>query len=174
MIPGTLANGVPPRNRPVEGVVVRRPVHEVLICELGGQRYGLPASGIRELVRAVAIRRLLRDSASIEGVIDLRGTVVPVLDLRARLGLPSKAVDPSDHLIIIEAGVGGRPMAVRVDQALELVVLEPAALEPFPELMPGRDDAAGVVRLSDGLVPLLDLRALMATADSAPEPRALE
>src|SRR5436189_5306070 len=97
----------PPRGGRSKGGVVERPVREILIFEIGGRRYGLPASDIRELVRAVAIRRLPLDSAFIEGVIDLRGAIVPVLDLRARLRLPSKAVEPSDHLIIIAAGVSG-------------------------------------------------------------------
>jgi purine-binding chemotaxis protein CheW len=155
-------------------IVVERPVREVLIFELGGRYYGLPASDIRELLRAVAIRPLPVDSAFIEGVIDLRGTIVAVLDLRARLRLPSKDVEPSDHLIIIEAGTGGRSIALRVDRALELVVPDPAAFERVQELVPGWDAAAEMVRVPEGLVPLLDLRRLIATAQSAAIPLALE
>ena len=123
------------------GIIVDRPVAKVLIFEIGGQRYGLPASDVRELVRAVAILPLPLESAFIEGVFDLRGTIVPVVDLRARLRLPFKAVEPSDHLIIIEAGAGGRPLALRVDRALDLVVWDPAASEQVQELMPGSGDA---------------------------------
>ena len=141
------------------GIIVDRPVAKVLIFEIGGQRYGLPASDVRELVRAVAILPLPLESAFIEGVFDLRGTIVPVVDLRARLRLPFKAVEPSDHLIIIEAGAGGRPLALRVDRALDLVVRDPAASEQVQELMPGSGDAILVMmmRVPDGLVPLLDL-----------------
>ncbi len=123
----------------------------------------------------MAILPLPLESAFIEGVIDLRGTVVPVVDLRARLRLPSKAVEPSDHLIIIEAGAGGRPLALRVDRALDLVVRDPAASEQVQELMPGSGDAILVMmmRVPDGLVPLLDLRSLIATTRSAAVPLAL-
>ena len=157
------------------GIIVDRPVAKVLIFEIGGQRYGLPASDVAELVRAVAIVPLPLESACIEGVIDLRGTVVPVVDLRARLRLPSKAVEPSDHLIIIAAGAGGRPLALRVDRALDLVVGDPAAFEQVHEFMPGSGDAILVMmmRMPDGLVPLLDLRALIATTRSAAVPLAL-
>jgi len=107
-------------------------------------------------------------------VFDLRGTVVPVVDLRARLRLPSKAVEPSDHLIIIEAGAGGRPLAMRVDRALDFVVQDPATSEQIQELMPGSGDAILVMmRVPDGLVPLLDLRSLIATTRSAALPLAL-
>ena len=123
------------------GIIVDRPVAKVLIFEIGGQRYGLPAADVRELVRAVAILPLPLESAFIEGVFDLRGTIVPVVDLRARLRLPFKAVEPSDHLIIIEAGAGGRPLALRVDRALDLVVRDPATSEQVQELMPGSGDA---------------------------------
>ena len=126
-------------------------------------------------MRAVAILPLPLESAFLEGVFDLRGTVVPVVDLRARLRLPSKAVEPSDHLIIIEAGAGGRPLALRVDRALDLVVRDPAASEQVQELMPGSGDAILVMmmRVPDGLVPLLDLRSLIATTRSAALPLAL-
>ena len=159
------------------GIIVDRPVAKVLIFEIGGQRYGLPAADVRELVRAVAILPLPLplESAFLEGVFDLRGTVVPVVDLRARLRLPSKAVEPSDHLIIIEAGSGGRPLALRVDRALDLVVRDPTASEQVQELIPGSGDPILVMmmRVPDGLVPLLDLRSLIATSRSAALPLAL-
>jgi purine-binding chemotaxis protein CheW len=156
------------------GDIVEQSVREILIVELGGQRYGLRASQVRELVRAVAIRPLPSDSTVIEGVIDVRGVVVPVLDLRARLHLPSKAVEPSDHLVILEAGGSGGPMAVRVDRAIELFASDAAALEPVHDILPGWEDAAEVARLPDGLVPMLDLRRLIATARSAPRPATLD
>lgn len=153
---------------------MERRVREVLIFEIGGRRYGLPASEVRELLRAVAISPLPTDSAPIEGVIDLRGVVVPVVDLRARLRLGPKTVEPSDHLIILETGKGRRPIALRVDRALELVVLEPGAFEPLREPEPDSEDAAEIARMPDGLVPMLDLRSIGATAQSVPIPSSLE
>ena len=84
-------------------------------------------------------------------------------------------MEPSDHLIIIEAGAGGRPLAMRVDRALDFVVQDPATSEQIQELMPGSGDAILVMmRVPDGLVPLLDLRSLIATTRSAALPLALE
>src|SRR5215469_5263815 len=76
---------------------------EILVFEGDGRRYGLPAAEVRELARAVTIVPLPRPRALVEGVIDVRGEAVPVLDLRARLGLPAKGVEPSDHLVIARA-----------------------------------------------------------------------
>jgi purine-binding chemotaxis protein CheW len=164
----------PPGSNSSIGVVVERRVREVLIFEIGGRRYGLPAPEVRELLRAVAISPLPPGSDPFEGVIDLRGAVVAVVDLRARLRLEPRAVQPSDHLIIMETGRGRRPIALRVDRALELVVLEPGAFEPLREREPGLPDAAEIARLPDGLVPMLDLDSLDATAWSAPIASSLE
>jgi purine-binding chemotaxis protein CheW len=150
----------------VEARAVQR--REVLVFEVGGRRYGLPAAEVRELVRAVAILPLPQATAGIEGVINIRGTVVPVLDLRARLGLPAKPVEPADHMIV--TGSDRRPVALRIDRALELVTLEVTALGASEGGPPDEDGRNGVAQRSDELVPLLDLGSLAMPAQSlAPE-----
>jgi purine-binding chemotaxis protein CheW len=139
---------------------------EILVFEVGGRRYGLPGSDVRELLRAVAILPLPQAPAEIEGVINLRGTVVPVLDLRARLGLAAKPLEPSDHLIVLKGDAW--LVAVRIDHALELVTLEVAAPPPGRgEGAPARDDRGAVAKQSDRLIPLLDVRALVTPAREA-------
>jgi hypothetical protein len=88
----------------------------ILVFEIGGRRFGLPAAEVRELLRAVTILPLPLAPDVVEGIINVRGTVVPVLDIRARLRLPAKAAEPSDHLIVVEPG--GRPVVLRIDRAL--------------------------------------------------------
>src|ERR1700720_4210722 len=108
---------------------------EVLVFEVGGQRYGLPSPDVREIVRAVTLTPLPRTPAIVEGVINLRGTVVPVLDIRARFRLPARAVEHTDHLIV--AWAGQRLVALRVDRALELILPEAGAVESAQTLLPG-------------------------------------
>jgi purine-binding chemotaxis protein CheW len=127
---------------------------EILVFELDGRRYGLPASEVRELLRAVSIVPLPLSGPAIEGVVNLRGRVIPVLNLRARLGLPARAVVPSDHMIVAQSG--GRLLALRVDRALDLVQLDDEA-----DLAEGTEGVR-VARLADGLAPLLDLRTVLA------------
>src|ERR1700687_6141499 len=91
---------------------------EVLVFEVGGQRYGLPTADVRELVRAVAITPLPNAPAVIEGVVNVRGRVPPVLDVRPRFRLPPKPLDPSDHFIVASAGPRG--VILRVDGATHL------------------------------------------------------
>jgi purine-binding chemotaxis protein CheW len=133
-------------------VSVDRAGGEILVFEVAGRRFGIPGSEVRELLRAVSIVPLPLPGPAIEGVVNLRGQVVPVLDLRAKFGLPARAVVPSDHMIV--AQTENRLVAIRVDRALELVRLGPGAITT------GGTDGADVARLGDELAPLLDLRRL--------------
>src|SRR5260370_33435244 len=72
----------------------------LLTFELDGQRCALLASEVLEVQRVVAMARLPRCPDIVEGVIDLRGKLVPVLDVRSRLGLPPRPPAPSDHLVV--------------------------------------------------------------------------
>lgn len=123
---------------------------ETLVFEVGGRRYGLAAFEVVELVRVVAVVPLPAAPGWVEGVVNLRGRVVPVLDLRDRLGLPAKGVELSDQLLVAR----GRefPVALRIDRALDL---------GRPEVGPGR------VALLDGgdLAPVLEVAGLLTAAE---------
>jgi purine-binding chemotaxis protein CheW len=138
-------------------LLVDPPGREILVFEIAGRRYALPAMEVRELVRAVAIVPLPMAPPAVEGVVNLRGRVVPVIDLRARLGLASRPVAPSDHMIVV--GSGERLAALRVDRALDLVRLDGET--------GARDETAGmpVARLADGLAPLLEVHTLLPARD---------
>lgn len=132
---------------------------EILIFELGGRRYGLPAATVLELVRAVAIEPLPLAPPIVEGVMNLRGVVVPIVDLRGRLGLPAKDVELADHLVICQ--VREALLAIRVDHALELVKADAIEGESAAARSPGRTPVATVARQADGLVPVIDLLVLL-------------
>ncbi len=139
-------------------------VTEILVFLVSGQRYALPLPSVQEVQRAVAVTPLPKAPAVIEGVINLRGAVVPVLDLRARFKLPASPVSPSDQLII--ASAGGRVVAVRVDQVLDLARLEAGALETLVRTVPKAEYVAGVAKLPDGLVLIHDLETFLTRAEA--------
>lgn len=137
---------------------------EVLVFEVGGQRYALASSGVKELARAVTVVRLPKAPAIVEGVINARGAVVPVLDLRSRFRLPAKALEPADHLVL--AWAGDRLVALRVDRALDLVRLGADVVEDAQRLTPGAEYVAGVAKLPEGLVLIHDLRTFLSEAEA--------
>lgn len=134
-------------------------VLEVLIFEVGGQRYALPSSSVRQVVRAVTVVPLPRAPAIVEGVIDVRGTLVPVLDIRSRFRLPPKPLEHTDHLVL--GWAGSRPVAVRADRALDLVRLDAAQVEDARRAAPGVEYVAGVAKLDGGLVLIHDLQTFL-------------
>jgi purine-binding chemotaxis protein CheW len=127
-----------------------------LVFEVGGRRFGLPAADLREIVRAVSVTPLPGGPAAVEGVINVRGSVVPVIDLRRALGLPPRGVALSDHLVILRSGT--TPLALRVDRALEIRAA-------------GADAAAKgggrLVGVDGGLVPVLEVRDFLAAEEWA-------
>lgn len=141
-----------------------RGLTEVLVFEVGERRYGLPTADVRELLRAVTVVPLPRAPAIVEGVINVRGDVIPVLDIRARFRLPPKAADHTDHLIV--ASIGDRRVALRVDRAIELAQCGASDVEDARGVVPGVEYVAGVAKLPDGLVLIHDLRAFLSAAEA--------
>jgi purine-binding chemotaxis protein CheW len=152
---------------PITGKVAR----EVLVFEVGGQRYGLPTVDVRELVRAVTITPLPNAPAAIEGVVNVRGHVLPVLDVRSRFRLPAKALDPSDLFIVASAGPRG--VILRVDQATHLALVDEASVQPSQTLGPSATYVAGVAKLDDGLMLIHDLTTFLSAAEAASVDEAL-
>jgi purine-binding chemotaxis protein CheW len=137
----------------------------LLLFALGEHRFALPAETVVEVVRVVAWAPLPLAPAIVEGVVNVRGTLVPVLDIRARFGNPAVAVDPDQHLIIARAG--SRVVALRVDRALDLVGIPDGAVEPVERIAPGTRLVAGLARLPDGVLVIHDLERFLSLEEAA-------
>ena len=138
---------------------------EILVFAVEGERYGVWTEDVREVVRAVAVSRLPGAPPIVHGVIGVRGRLVPVLDLRARFGLPRKEVDPAELFVIADAA--GRMVAVRADRVEGISWLEEGMMEA-----PDVGDASsglvsGAARLGDGMVLVHDLAAFLSAAEAA-------
>lgn len=138
----------------------------ILLFEVAGRRFGIPGDLVCELLRAVAIEPLPSCPETVEGVVNLRGRLAPVLALRARLGLPPKPLDPADHFIVVRNGE--HQAVLRVDRAIEMVPAAATAIEAPAELLPGLACTCRVAQLGGELVPLLDLATLIANVPTAP------
>lgn len=122
---------------------------------MSGYRYALTSSAVREIVRAVSIAPLPKAPPIIEGVINVRGALVPVLDIRQRFGLPAAPLTPSDHLILAVAGA--RDVALRVDQATDLISVPDNQVDGPHASAPGAELISGIARLPDGVLVIHDL-----------------
>jgi purine-binding chemotaxis protein CheW len=154
------------------GRAAERGALDALVFELAAERYALPIGDVVEVLRAVAIRALPQAPAIVEGIFDLRGELVPVLDMRARFRLTPKPLDPGEHLIVAQAG--SRRVALRADQALALERLRAVAPEQAGNLPRGVGYVAGVASTADGMVLIHDLRAFLDQAETLELDRALQ
>lgn len=136
----------------------------VLVVEVCGHCCGLPVEVVVELHRMVATVPLPAAPAVIDGIIDVRGTVVAVLDLRARFGLSRRPASPNDHLVLVR--VEDRTVALRVDRVLDLVTVPTTAVVAARGLAPG-PHLQGVARLDDGLLLIHDVDAFLSDDESA-------
>ncbi|MGH9179426.1 MAG: chemotaxis protein CheW [Acidimicrobiales bacterium] len=136
----------------------------VLLVDVDRVRCGIPAADVAELHPVVATVALPGAPAVIDGAVDVRGSVLAVLDLRGRLGLTRRRPLLSDHLVICR--VGERSVALRVDRALELVSVHRRYIDEADHLA-GGGHLSGVARLSDGLVLIQDLATFLSDEEAA-------
>jgi purine-binding chemotaxis protein CheW len=137
---------------------------QMLVFELDGQRYGLPLASVREVVRAVWVAPLPSAPAIVEGVVNLRGRPVPVLDLRGRFGVAERAPHPDEHLVVAE--VGGRRVAFRVDRAQGLASVAPELLAAAEAVAPGVRHVDRIASDDAGVIFVHDPAAFLSAAES--------
>ena len=94
---------------------------EMLVFEVDGQRHGVASTAVCEVLPAVTLTPISGASRLVEGIINVRGRVLSVIDVRAWLGLETRPIEPTDHLIVV--CVGDRSAVLRVDRAVELIRL---------------------------------------------------
>ena len=145
---------------------------QLLIFKLGDEEYGvdiLQARGIEHLDQGIT--RVPKAPGFVEGVINLRGEIVPIVDLRKRFGRMIGDVGFDSRLIIVE--VGGNLVGMLVDAIVEVVRVASSDIRPAPEITRVADSyyLSGVVNVGNRLVVLLNLdRALSAQeAQELPE-----
>ena len=123
---------------------------------LAGMTFGLPAIEVQEIIRLPAITRVPLADRAVAGLVNLRGQIVTAIDLRARLGLPSRHVGERSIGVVIrtEDGVFG----LLVDEIGDVLDLDHDSLHPIPETVSAgvRDALHGAFQLAErGLVLLL-------------------
>jgi len=139
---------------------------EVLTFEIGDEEYGISLLCVQEIRSFQVPTRLAGAGEHLLGVIDLRGEVVPLIDLRRRFGLP--AVDANDITVIIVISLGDRRVGVVADQVNDVVGLSPAQIRPMPAMKGGADQRHLVALASleqQRTLVLLDIEALLRSSE---------
>ncbi len=147
-------------------------LQQVLCFALAGEAYALPILKVREIQAQATITRIPKAPPYMPGVINLRGAIVPILELRHRFSLGAPPEDTRPVIVIVEALK--RTLGIRVDSVSDVLDLDPSSIRPAPEL--GTDSAldrefiAGLATLpgatgSDTMLILLDLDRLLSDGE---------
>lgn len=141
---------------------------QTVVFRLGQEHYALPIERVHEIIRLQPVTRLPRTARFMEGIINLRGNIVPVIDLRKRFELEA---EQSPEARIVVAEVGDVRMGMVVDAVTEVLRISRDVVQPpesFRALVDG-EFMTGVAKLEDRLIIILDLESLF----SAGEQRAM-
>lgn len=129
--------------------------------QVGTEQFGIDILRVQEIIRLQQLTRVPNSPAFVDGVINLRGNVIPVLGLRKRLGLDPKEHDKQTRIVVVE--VNGVVLGFIVDAVSEVLRIPAEAVEPPPRLKKVEQEyVAGVARIDERLLILLDLDRLMA------------
>lgn len=144
------------------GEVAAEETRDYVVFRLAGERFALPSTVAREVLRMPRLVRVPRVPGHIRGVINLRGQIVAVTDLRPLLGLAGEETPANGQLIVVEAA--GLVTALFTERVEGIRTLALASIEPVTEGLSGfpRDAAEGQVGGEDGLLVLLDLANILA------------
>jgi len=131
---------------------------QVVVFKLGNERYAVETSQVKEIIRAEEITAMPNAPEFIEGVINLRGQITTIINLRKLFGMESKPVDNETRIIVFERN--GLTIGMMVDIVTEVRYLSKESIDELPEIITSRRESRflkGIGKLPDGLLILVDL-----------------
>ena len=134
---------------------------QVVGFRIGNETYGVRIASVREIVRVPDITIVPNAPDAIEGVINLRGRIIPVMDLRKRFGSSVVQPDKKNRILVVE--LDGKLLGLIVSSASEVLKIPPSEIEPPGSLFAEGESSyvTGVGKLKGRLIILLDIARLL-------------
>jgi len=147
---------------------------QIVGFRVGRESYGIPITTLHEIVRVPEITAVPDAPDYLEGVINLRGKIVSVVDLRKRFGKPATALDRRHRILVVEHR--GRLVGMIVDSASEVLKIPEGEIESAPVMMQegGLDCVTGLGKYQGRLIILLDVNKVLAAREPGKEEGAPE
>ncbi len=138
---------------------------EFLTFRLGAEEYGIDILRVQEIRSYEAPTRIANAPPFLKGVVNLRGVIVPIVDLRLKLSC--ERVEYNDFTVVIVLNVRGRIVGAVVDSVSDVLELKAETIKPAPQLNFGVDTSfiTGIGSVNDRMLILMDIEALMSSAD---------
>ncbi|MGZ4823211.1 MAG: chemotaxis protein CheW [Terriglobales bacterium] len=134
---------------------------QIVGFRIGQETFGLPISLVHEIVCPPEITSVPHAPDYVEGVMNLRGRIVPVIDLRRRFGNASAGTSRKNRVLVVE--VESRAVGLVVDSASEVLKISDAQIEPAPNVFtdPGTNYVTGVAKYQGRLIILVDMKKIL-------------
>ena len=138
---------------------------EFLTFRLGAEEYGIDILKVQEIRSYEQPTRIANAPAFIKGVVNLRGVIVPIVDLRVKLGC--ETVDYNSFTVVIVLNVRGRVVGAVVDSVSDVLELTQDSIKPSPEMASAVDTSfiTGISSVNERMLILMDIEALMASPE---------
>ncbi|HHW14929.1 MAG TPA: purine-binding chemotaxis protein CheW [Firmicutes bacterium] len=144
---------------------------QLVVFHLNGAEYAVTIDQVQEIINVTEITRVPRAPQFILGVFNLRGKILPAIDLKQRLGLGTTVVGEASRLVVVK--VGEHTVGLLVDGVSETTAVDRQEIEPASVMMGGvaQELVEGIVKLGERLITWLDLDRLLAQGgEEASEP----
>ncbi len=134
---------------------------QIVGFRIGHETFGLPIALVQEIVRPPEITKVPHAPDYVEGVMNLRGRIVPVIDLRRRFGQNSSEDNKKNRVLVVE--IEARAVGLIVDSASEVLKIGEAQIEPPPSVLAetGTSYVTGVAKHNGRLIILVDLARIL-------------
>ena len=131
---------------------------QLVVFDLADEAYGVDIGSVREIIRMQEITAVPRTPDVVEGVINLRGKVIPVINLRKRFGFPLTERNKDTRIVVID--IGGSDIGATVDAVSEVLRVSTDSIEPPSAIISSEDSDSllGIAKIQDRLILILDLQ----------------
>ena len=138
---------------------------QLVVFDLASEGYGVDISAVREIIRLQEITRVPGTPAFVEGVINLRGKVIPVIDLRKQFSLSIQSETKDNRIVVVD--IGAQDIGVIVDAVTEVLRIPTDSIEPPASVITTADSEylLGIAKLKDRMIILLDLQQALSEAE---------
>lgn len=134
---------------------------------LNNEKYGIDIMDIEEILRMLDITKVPKAPSFVEGIINIRGKVIPIVDLRKKLGLPASDYTNSTRIIVVN--LKGKQVGFIVDHVEEVLRVDSSLVDKAPSSSTGVDSSyiRGVARLQTGMVIILNVHQIFGKGESS-------
>ena len=151
-------------DRPADAAAGIGELNQFISFAIGDDQYGVDIMAVREIKGWSQITALPRQPDYMRGVLNLRGVMVPIIDLRCRFSQGMTAATPLHIVIVVQ--IGTRHVGLLADRVLDIVAINRSQIQPIPRVSRGThaDFLSGLVTIESGMIALIDLTQLLAVS----------